>query len=304
MDQIELIEEFKADLKTRGLSADSLRTYPGYVIDIFKFNHGDLLGVNEEILSKYLEHLRANHLKRTSIDRHFSALNTCYKFLIFKKYISVNPVASVREHYLRKYKSHDASQRRQCITVDQAATLVNSIHDTRDKAIVVLLLKTGIRRKELSELDFRDVDMTNKVITLKPTAKRSNETVYFDDEAVYVLNRWLRRREQINIKNNRALFIDRYGNRISLDAINLLFKKHAISAGLHDPDSDRLQERLSPHSCRHWFTTRLFEAGCPREYIQELRGDVGRDAIDIYTHIDKKKLQQAYEDCIPKLGII
>jgi len=304
MDQINLIEEFSADLKARGLSADTVELYPGYVKTLSKFNHGDLLGVDEDVLGSYIKHLRANKLKQTSINRYFSALNTFYKFLVYKKYIVSNPVTPVKEHFLRQYKTHDTKQRRRYLSIEQTAMLVNSIYDSRDKAIILLMLKTGIRRKELSELDAKDIDMGNRTIRLKPTAKRSNEIVYFDDETAYVLKRWLKRRDNINENGDPALFLDRFGRRLQTNPINVLFTKHAKAVGLHDPESDRLQDRFSPHCCRHWFTSRLVEAGCPRQYVKELRGDAGHDAIDVYTHIDKKKLQQAYEDCIPKLGII
>jgi integrase/recombinase XerD len=303
--QIDLIGEFKADLRTRGMSEDTIETYPKYIKAFSAFVKGNLREVNEDLLVKYLEYLRKRKLEQSSIKRYYSALSTFYDFLVFKKYIATSPVTSTfRKHYLRSYKSHDAAQRRQCLSIEQAKTFVESILDPREKAVVVLLLKTGLRRKELSELDLKDVDMGNMTIHLKPTGKRSNEIVYFDEETANVLNRWLKRRKIANKNKEEALFLDRFGDRLSPEAINRMFTKHAIAVGLHDPESDRLQDRLSPHSCRHFFTTRMLEAGCPREYVQELRGDVGRAAVDIYYHIDKKKLQQAYLDCIPKLGIL
>ena len=53
-----------------------------------------------------------------------------------------------------------------------------------------------------------------------------------------------------------------------------------------------LEERFGPHCCRHWFTTHLHRAGMPREFIQELRGDVRREAIDIYDHIGREELKK------------
>ena len=41
----------------------------------------------------------------------------------------------------------------------------------------------------------------------------------------------------------------------------------------------------------------------PREFIQELRGDVRREAIDIYDHIDKEELRKSYLVHVPQLGI-
>jgi len=52
----------------------------------------------------------------------------------------------------------------------------------RDKAVVTLLAKTGVRRQELVNLDVGDIDLVELSITLKPTAKRTNRTVFFDDE--------------------------------------------------------------------------------------------------------------------------
>ncbi len=115
------------------------------------------------------------------------------------------------------------------------------------------------------------LDMENRIIRIKPTGKRSNEIVYFDEETSYVLERWLKRRELLNKKNNPALFLDQYGGRLKPGSINVLFIKYAIPAGLHNPESNRLQDKLTPHCCRHFFTTKLLEAGCPREYVQELK---------------------------------
>jgi integrase/recombinase XerD len=79
--------------------------------------------------------------------------------------------------------------------------------------------------------------------------------------------------------------------------------KHATRIGLHDPTSERLDERFTPHCCRHWFTTHLRRNGMQRELIKELRGYARRDAMDIYDHIDKRELKRAYLAAIPQLGI-
>jgi integrase/recombinase XerD len=303
MDQIGLIVEFEADLQTRGLCDDTVEQYPMHIRAFYGFVGGNLLGVNEEVLVNYLAHMRTNKVKQTSIKRYFTILSTFFDFLVFKKYIASSPVTpAFRKHYLKSYKRHDTEQRRQCITIRQAKTLIESILDPRERAVVVLLLKTGIRRKELSELDVTDVDIANKTIHIKPTGKRSNEVIYFDEETALVLNRWLKRR--VNKNKIPALFLDRFENRLSPIAINQIVIKHATAVGLHNPESKRLEDRLTPHSLRHFFTTRMLEAGCPREYVQELRGDTSQSAIDIYYHIDKTKLQKAYLDCVPQLGIL
>lgn len=300
----QLLDEFCSYLRLRDVSEDTQRTYPRFIKALMGFYAGSLLDVTEEVLTSYLETLKNRGVQHASINRYFVGLNTFFKYLLHKKYIAVNPVLPIREYYLREFKSHDVRQRRKCLTVPEAAKLVNSIFSTRDKAIVVLLLKTGIRTKECAELDASFVNMATKTIHLKPTGKRSSETVYFDDETAYVLCKWIKMREIINKKWNPALFIDRFGNRLVKQSIYKMFLKYATAAGLHNPDSKRLSEKLTPHCTRYFFSNVLLEANMPRHYIKELRGDSARDALDLYTIIDKKKLQQSYEDCIPKLGII
>ncbi len=65
----------------------------------------------------------------------------------------------------------------------------------------------------------------------------------------------------------------------------------------------RLEDRFTPHCCRHWFVTHLLRAGMSRDFVKELRGDTRGEAIDIYNHIDKKDLRESYLAHIPQLGI-
>ncbi|GEM_PF-2209533 len=76
----------------------------------------------------------------------------------------------------------------------------------------------------------------------------------------------------------------------------------AEHVGLHNPGSDQMEDHFSPHCCRHWFTTHLRRAGMTREFILVLRGDVRREAIDIYDHIDKKELRESLSDAYTAIG--
>ena len=140
-------------------------------------------------------------------------------------------------------------------------------------------------------------------IRLKPTPKRTNRTVFFDDETAFILHRWLTARASRNSKNVKALFINNEGGRLNRNGVYTVVIKAAERIGLHNPSSERSEDHFGPHCCRHWFTTHLRRAGMSREFIQELRGDVRREAIDIYDHIDKKELRESYLAHIPQLGI-
>jgi len=93
------------------------------------------------------------------------------------------------------------------------------------------------------------------------------------------------------------------GTRIIKRSIEEVIEKHAERVGLHNPRADRLEDRFTPHCCRHWFVTHLLRAGMSRDFVKELRGDTRGEAIDIYNHIDKKELRESYLAHIPQLGI-
>ena len=168
---------------------------------------------------------------------------------------------------------------------------------------MLLMAKTGIRRGELISLDATDINFADQSILLKPTAKRSNRLVYFDDETETILRRWLKVRQGRNKRNDPALFISQQNTRLEKFGVDRVITTHAQRLGLHDGQSENLEDHFTSHCFRHFFVTHLLRAGMPRDFVKELRGDARREAIDIYNHIDKRELKEAYLACIPQLGI-
>jgi integrase/recombinase XerD len=272
-------------------------------MELLESKSKDPILANKDDLKELLSSLRQRGLKQASIDKAFTCLSSFYTYLVDEEMMSSNPVAPFRRRYLRKYKSDNGSETRQIISVNQASLLVNSTLNSRDKAILILLFKTGMRRGELCHLDADDIDHENMTIRLKPTAKRSNRVLFFDNETAEALHAWLQFRKKKYPSITAPLFISSRGSRISGDEVEHIVEKHAIRAGLHKPDSKCLGDRFTPHCCRHWFTTHLIRAGMPRDFVKELRGDVRHEAIDIYNHIDRKELRDSYLAHIPQLGI-
>jgi integrase/recombinase XerD len=306
LSNLDLIAEFYADCELKGMTAETIRRYKSSILIFNEFltRRGiALLEVNKGTLKDFLGYLRQERqVKQKTIENYFSALSSLYEFFEFEEYILKNPVLAVRKRFLRSYKKEFSTSERKLISVEEMKLLINSILDTRDKAIMTLLAKTGIRRGELISMDVDDIDWVVNSITLKPKSKRSNRIIFFDDETARILKRWIRLREQRE-PNCDALFIGDTGTRVNRNGVYIAVTKHAERVGLHDSRSDKTEDHFSPHCCRHWFTTHLRRAGMSREFIQELRGDRRRDAIDIYDHIDKEELREAYLAHISQLGI-
>jgi integrase/recombinase XerD len=304
MDQVsnaQLIADFKVDLVLRDQSASTVKNYPSFVKTFADFIAPDsLLTVNKSHLSRYLAHLRTKKLTHASLQKYFTGLSTFFEFLVYDEQIDHNPVLPFRKHYFRGEPNH-TSERRQCISVDQARTMISRILDIKERAVVMLLFMTGMRLHELSDLDITNVDIADRSIRIKKTHKRSHTLVFYDNQTAAVLNRYLSSRKNKNPSD--PLFINRFGKRLSTVDISRIVQKHATACGFHDPNSDRshLEARFSTHCTRHAFTTWLGRAHMEEKYIEELRGDKWRKTIGIYTHIEHDELKAEYDAHMPHL---
>ncbi len=301
------IKMFGNDCRIRGLSRHTIESYISSLILFSKFlkkREHLLMTVDRNILREYISYLRDGGISQKTIENRFSAFSSLYDYLVYENLLEKNIVKDIRKRYLSPYKENGGSHRK-LISVEEMSWFINSILDIRDKAISILFAKTGIRRRELVAIDLEDIDWDLMSIALKPTHKRSNKIVYFDYETTIVLKQWLRKREIIADPSNRALFISYINKkkRLNRNGVGYSFVKWAAITGLHDLNSNKIEDHFTPHCCRHWFTTHLRRAGMPREFIMELRGDKRNSAMDIYYHIDKEDLRKSYLACIPKLGI-
>ena len=292
-----LIEDFREDCVLRGMSEESIRKYISAIrifTQFLKDKQLEFADVDKNVLKEFLCYLKFERkVNHKTLENYFSALSAFYDYLAYEELVPANNVLPFRRRYLRRYKKDNEQYVRRLLSIEEMSRLVNSILDPRDKAIIILLAKTGIRRNELIKLDIDDIDWENCKIILKKTPKRSNRIVFFDDEVAIVLRRWLRVRKTLK-PGTKALFINYTSKRrIDRNTVYNIVVRHSIRLGL----------KISPHNLRHWFTTWLRRNRMPREFIKELRGDRRKEAVDIYDHIDEEELREAYLACIPKLGI-
>jgi len=304
------IEDFLEDCRLQNMTHYSVLSYASalrsFKRHLCEQGISDVTKIDKDAIREYIRVLReGRNLATSTVENHLSCLSSFLDYLVYEEVIESNLALAVRKRYLRRYKG-DASgdaHKRKLITTKQLKELVDSILNVRDKAVVLLLAKTGIRRGELVTIEIDDVDLVGMKVTLKPKAKRSNRVVFFDEECGRALQEWLTVRERYASSGCRAFFVTSGGGKLNRNGIYELVTRHAACVGLHDPKSERLEDHFTPHCLRHWFTTYLRRSGMPREHVQELRGDARLDAMDIYYHIDEEELRKSYLKHIPQLGI-
>lgn len=301
-DNDQLLSDFLADLKIRGLTrVRDHKTYVGEFCRLMDARGVAVANAGKADLRAFLQGLQGREVSYYTLSKAFSCVSQFCAYLVDEELQDVNPIPAFKRRYLARYKDN-GGEPRQLISIDQAAMFVNSIMPRRDKAMLLLMLKTGIRCGEMTALDVSDLDMTDMSLTLKPTAKRSNRIIFYDRETAKVLSDWLDVRQEWQTAHD-ALFPSPHSSRISTVSVWRLTTTYAEAVGLHDPNSKKSSERFSPHCCRHWLVTHLLRAGMRRDYVKWIRGDAMREAIDIYYHIDAEEVRREYLARVPQLGV-
>ncbi|QGX96608.1 integrase [Haloplanus rallus] len=221
------------------------------------------------------------------------------------------------------------------ISVPEMRTFLADIAHPLDRALVVTMLKTGVRVGELCNLDLRDLSIPETRETLdvsvrpqldgrgdalfvaadrsvgdvtegeRRTAanKRKRATVIpVDDELRRTLVRWLAVRPD-PVSRADPLFVgtgDSWGRRVTPHVVHHVVETHASEHGWHR-DGGGAEENVTPHYFRHFFTTHLRDRTGDRGIVKYLRGDVASDVIDTYTHDWGDRVRRTYEGNIYEL---
>ena len=303
-----LVQLFVEDCEDRQLTVESIRHCKAVATACLEYltsQNVPVFSVDKFVLIEYLRKRRSEGVDQKTLENNFTVISSLFEYLVFQDLVGKNPVMGVRKRYLRRYKDErdvDLESPRKLISVEQMILLINSVIDTRDKAILAVLAKTGVRRGELIAMDVMDIDWEQQSITLKKFKKHSGRIVFFDDETSRLLKRWVSQREKLE-PESAALFLGEKGGRLKRNGVYSMVVKYAEQVGLHDSTSSKPEDHFTPHCFRHWFTTHLRRAGMDREFIKALRGDRRREAIDIYDRIDRQELRRAYLAFMPQLGL-
>ena len=161
----------------------------------------------------------------------------------------------------------------------------------RDKALLELLYGCGIRLAEIHGMNVGDISFGQRSILVRGKGNKERETLYgqtAEDALTHYLNeaRPQLAEEAAQGDKTDAVFLNRYGQRLSRRSIENLVKKYGAQAGTRDP--------VHPHTLRHTFATHMLEGGADLRVIQELLGHSSPQTTQIYTHITKAEALEAY----------
>jgi integrase/recombinase XerC len=241
--------------------------------------------VDRHVLRDYLSELAERGIVKTSIARKLSAIRSFYRYLVREKIIVKNPIEQVSSPKLDKRLPS-------FLTIEEMKRLLDAPDlstplGQRDRALLELLYASGLRVSELVGLTLKQIDLTSNEIRV--LGKGSKERVVLMGEpAAAALKSYLKegRLQLMGEKKTKALFLNRYGQRLPERSVQRLLERYAKKAGIG--------KRVHPHLLRHTFATHLLDGGADLRVVQELLGHARLTSTQIYTHVTKGQARKVY----------
>lgn len=292
----QLVDEYLNHLKVeRGLSQNTIISYrldlEQYLTFLRSNSIKKLTSITPAHLFSYMVYLEKKGYSPSSRSRKCASIKTFHKFLVKEDYLTSDPTTSL---------SHPKKARKLpgVLTFEEVERLLNSpgsdeILTVRDRAMLELIYSSGLRVSELISLEINDVDL--EVGFLRCRGKGSKERVVpIGSFAITAIRNYLATARGRLSKNRRskALFLNRFGNRLTRQGFWKILKSHAKKA--------QIKRDVKPHTLRHTFATHMLKGGADLRSVQEMLGHSDISTTQIYTEISRDHLREEYYSTHPR----
>ncbi|HSX26107.1 MAG TPA: tyrosine recombinase XerC [Chlamydiales bacterium] len=296
MDFCEKTARFLDHLRlAKGVSEHTLR---GYRIDLTSFFNfaKEEAAISKRVVRRYLSFLYDQKLSTRTVLRRLSALRSFFKHAMREKWVEENPLEEIDSP--KKEKKLPVS-----ISYEQVEHLFKQ-PDTanylgfRDRVILELFYSSGLRLSEVAGLNRRDLDAKGQVLNVFGKGKKQRQVPITETAADWII-RYLNHVERdLDGKEHRAqadkeaIFLNKWGKRLTTRSIDRMFSAYLKASGL--------SERITPHTIRHTIATHWLEKGMDLKTIQMLLGHTSLATTTIYTHVSSKLKREVYDKTHPR----
>jgi len=288
------LEEFLEYLQqVKGYSDQTLRAYSSDMRQFLDFLAGygeeDLFDLERKTFRAYLANLTTAAYAKRTLARKLATLRSFFRFQMKKGRIKQHPMAGLKNPRLEKPLPKFLDEE-EVMTLLDAPAMRNGKLSKRDQGILEILYSTGIRVSELVGINVEDIDFSNEVLRVRGKGKKER-LVPVGRTALNALEYYLDERGATR-EGSEAVFLNRFGNRITDRSIRRIIQKYCRAASL--------LKQVSPHTIRHTFATHLLNHGAQLRAVQELLGHANLSTTQIYTHIATDRLKTIYDQTHPR----
>lgn len=289
MDLHEALSDYKLNLSL--VENKSKKTIEAYMSDLTHYidylNQKNINNVEEITIltvDNYLNSLTKEY-SSNSINRVLASVRSFHKFISLNHESIKDPTLYIHTHKHNEHLPIYASVQDLKVLFDSFS---NSDIDIYHKTILLTLYSCGLRVSELCSLKRNDVHLSEKI--LKVTGKGDKERIIpIVDACVQQMELYLNLvRKNWQKKALPNFFINQYGRVLTRQYVHNLIKKKCEECNLNP--------NLSAHSFRHSFASHLLDGNADLRIVQELLGHSDIQTTQIYTHIQNKRLVNAYDN--------
>ena len=286
----ELLEMFRVDFSNskKEVSARTVELYMtniGYLLTFL--NNKPILDITEDDILDYMESIKS--VSKSTYNNRVFSFRTLFNVLRVNRKLKdlhiQNPAVDVET-----YRKVDNKRKTELSLVEQSI-LINHAKDARERAILIVLLKMGLRITELIDIKLEDYLYRNEFNEISIIGKGNKErVVYFDNECIEAVDEYLKVR-----KNTSDRLFTSYGQNGVLDSCNLSrrIKNIAKRSGyFRDDRISQLCNHLMRTSC---FSTMLNEDDVPLDVVQEWAGHTSINTTRIYAHTDRRRMMECVQ---------
>lgn len=233
--------------------------------------------ITREDLEAFVEHEQDRGLRMVSVKTRLCAI---YAFLHF--WHDKGVVSS--ELLVRKIRLRLPEPLPRAIDPDDVNRLLAVLGEVRDRAMILVLLRTGMRIGELLHTQVRDLNLSERKIAIYEAEKNGvGRVVYISKDALCALKAWLRRRDP----NNVLLFYGQGRSSLTYNGARLMFLKYLKKAGLG-------HKGYTLHCLRHTFASEMLNAGMRLECLQPLLGHSNIEVTRRYARLTDRTREEEY----------
>ncbi len=262
-------------------SAGTTRLYTKILTPFIKWLKENGLSSPKDIEAKHIRLYLANLAKRglSSSYVHCNARNikTLIIFCLNEGYIN-QPIRFEMPRLAKKALPY--------LTVEQLHKVFLGCTTPRDKALILLMTDTGLRRAEICDLTWNDINLKTGIVLCRKGKGNKARTVVIGVKTRRAL---LAYSHDIHHETKDAVFQTKAGTRLTDNGLRSLLIRIGNNAGIH----------LSPHMLRRTFATLALKAGMSIVHIQGLLGHASIEQTRSYIQSITEDVIEAHHEHSP-----